>query len=343
VIVRPTDWEHTPLGELEALPEDAKPVIEWARRDRAWLNVAEGVRLALAHSQAEAERKPGGGDTREPREDADLAMLERQARSSGLAGNAASARDQYAALLPVYERALGPQHPETLKARGNLARWTGMAGDPAAGRDQYATLLPDTERALGPEDPETLNTRNSLAWSTGHAGDPAGARDQLAALLVTDERVLGSEHPYTLAARNNLAHFTGEAGDPASARDQYAALLPSLERVLGPGHPDTLAAHGSLADWSARTRGGRNDELDALESESAESKLQREIAAMKEFDVPADKGLTREEASEALTRHAINPRAFGSWVRHGWVIRSGDRRYLSPEGRQWIADHQASP
>jgi hypothetical protein len=50
VIVRPADWRHTPLRELQALPKDAKPVIEWASRDRAWLNVAEGVRLALAHS-----------------------------------------------------------------------------------------------------------------------------------------------------------------------------------------------------------------------------------------------------------------------------------------------------
>jgi hypothetical protein len=48
VIVRPADWRHPPLGNLEALPKDAKPVVEWARRDRAWLSVAEGIRLALA-------------------------------------------------------------------------------------------------------------------------------------------------------------------------------------------------------------------------------------------------------------------------------------------------------
>jgi hypothetical protein len=53
VIVRPADWQHTPLGELEALPKDAKPVVEWARRDRAWLNVIEGIRRALAPSAGE--------------------------------------------------------------------------------------------------------------------------------------------------------------------------------------------------------------------------------------------------------------------------------------------------
>ena len=48
VIVRPTDWRGTPLGDLEALPKDAKPVVEWRPIDRAWLDVTEGIRRALA-------------------------------------------------------------------------------------------------------------------------------------------------------------------------------------------------------------------------------------------------------------------------------------------------------
>jgi hypothetical protein len=80
----------------------------------------------------------------------------------------------------------------------------------------------------------------------------------------------------------------------------------------------------------------------ALEDNRADDKLSREIAAMKELDVPARDGLTRAQASEAFKRHGIDPRAFGSWVRHGWVIREGDRRYLSPKGRQWLRDQEAS-
>jgi hypothetical protein len=38
--------------------------------------------------------------------------------------DAAGARDQFAALAPVIERALGPEHPKTLAARNNLAYWT---------------------------------------------------------------------------------------------------------------------------------------------------------------------------------------------------------------------------
>ena len=171
---------------------------------------------------------------------------------TGRAGDAAGARDQFAALLPIIERVLRSEHPDTLVTRHELAVWTGEAGDAAGGRDQLAALLPIRERVLGPEDPRTLATRGNLARWTGEAGDAAGARDQYAALLPIRERVLGPEHPRSLATRGELARWTGQAGDPAAARDQYAALLPELEERLGPEHPDTLIARHELARWTGR-------------------------------------------------------------------------------------------
>jgi hypothetical protein len=50
---------------------------------------------------------------------------------TGEAGDAAGARDQLAALLPVSERVRGAEHPGTLAARADLAYWTGQAGDAA--------------------------------------------------------------------------------------------------------------------------------------------------------------------------------------------------------------------
>ena len=76
-----------------------------------------------------------------------------------MAGDAAGARDQFAALLPVRERVLGAEHPDTLTTRANLAYWTGQAGDAAGARDQLAALLPVRERVLGAEHPDTLTTR----------------------------------------------------------------------------------------------------------------------------------------------------------------------------------------
>jgi hypothetical protein len=43
------------------------------------------------------------------------------------AGDAASARDQHAALLPVTERVMGIEHPDTLGVRARLAHWSEQA------------------------------------------------------------------------------------------------------------------------------------------------------------------------------------------------------------------------
>ena len=168
----------------------------------------------------------------------------------GWNGSYAAARDLQRRIIDARERVLGPEHPNTLAARHQLARWTGEAGDAAAARDLLAGLLPVLERVLGPEHPNTLIVRDSLARWTGQAGDPAAARDLLAGLLPVLERVLGPEHPNTLIVRANLARWTGHAGDPAAARDLLAGLLPVLERVLGPEHPETLFARGNLARWT---------------------------------------------------------------------------------------------
>ena len=94
----------------------------------------------------------------------------------GKAGDVAGARDQFAALLPVYERVLGPEHPDTLIVRVRLAAWTGLAGDAAGARDQFAALLPVHERVLGPEHPDTQTARFNLASWTQRAGDGSWPR-----------------------------------------------------------------------------------------------------------------------------------------------------------------------
>ena len=105
---------------------------------------------------------------------------------TGEAGDVAGARDQFAALLPIGERVLGPEHPGTLATRGNLARWTGEAGDAAGARDQYAALLPIEERVLGPEHPDTLTTRGNLAYWTRRADSQSGPTGEVATACLPD-------------------------------------------------------------------------------------------------------------------------------------------------------------
>ena len=49
VILRPSDWQTAPFAKLNALPKDAKPVVDWPtqdpkRHDHGFLNVAAGLR-----------------------------------------------------------------------------------------------------------------------------------------------------------------------------------------------------------------------------------------------------------------------------------------------------------
>jgi hypothetical protein len=168
----------------------------------------------------------------------------------GASGSYATARDLQREIVSARQTSLGPEHPQTLGARGDLARWTAEAGDAASARDQFSRLLPACDRVLSPEHPRTLQHRGELGNWTGEAGDAASARDQFSGLQPVCERVLGPEHPQTLYVGGDLAWWTGEAGDAASARDQFAGLLPVCERALRHEHPATLAARLGLARWT---------------------------------------------------------------------------------------------
>jgi hypothetical protein len=69
---------------------------------------------------------------------------------------------------------------------------------------------------------------------------------------------------------------------------------------------------------------------------SADSDLiARQAATLREFDVPPEQGLSRAQASAAFKKHGLDPRAFGFWVRGGYLAREGDRRWLTAKGREW--------
>ncbi|MEU1162469.1 tetratricopeptide repeat protein [Streptomyces sp. NPDC005921] len=180
------------------------------------------------------------------------AVLYRLGTSLGEAGQVAAARDHYRHLADTNTRRLGPDHPDTVTALGNLARWRGEAGDAAVAADTFAHLLERTVRVLGKDHPDTLTTRHSLARWRGRAGDAASAAAGLAELLPDQLRVLGPDHPDTLTTRGYLAFWRGRTGDAAGAVAGLADLLPDQERILGPDHPDALVTRGNLAQWRGR-------------------------------------------------------------------------------------------
>src|ERR1019366_7055694 len=47
VLLRPVDWEGTPISKLQMLPHGARPITLWSDRDAAFEDIAKGIRLAV--------------------------------------------------------------------------------------------------------------------------------------------------------------------------------------------------------------------------------------------------------------------------------------------------------
>ena len=72
------------------------------------------------------------------------------------------------------ERVLGPDHPDTLITRNNLATAYRDAGRLEEPSPCYEQTLTDRERILGPDHPDTLITRNNLARGYEDGRPPRG-------------------------------------------------------------------------------------------------------------------------------------------------------------------------
>jgi hypothetical protein len=57
IILRSVDWQNTPLGKLQALPKDARPVTRWADHDEAFEDIAKSIRLICQERRISSREK----------------------------------------------------------------------------------------------------------------------------------------------------------------------------------------------------------------------------------------------------------------------------------------------
>jgi tetratricopeptide (TPR) repeat protein len=145
------------------------------------------------------------------------------------------------------EEEVGPGHPETLTARGQLARMCLSAGRVNDAIPLFERTLAGREWVLGPDHPDTLAARSDLAAAYRSAGQVEDAITVFRRTLVDQELILGEDHPTTVATRGSLASALHSAGRMQDAIPLYVQTRAARERGLGPEHPDTLTARGNLA------------------------------------------------------------------------------------------------
>ena len=250
--------------------------------EQAWPTVERDPELSLAlraNAATLAVRVPG---SLWMEEDGGHPILSRAGQSLGAVGQAGAAAGYFERLRGDALARLGPDHPDTLTTRANLAFWRGEAGDAAGAAAAFEEVLTDRLRARPrpPSHPGHAGQPRLLAgggWGRRRrrrrlrgsprrlpprprprpprhpahreAGDAAGASAPIEELLDDFLRVLGPDHPHTLTTRANLACGQGEGGDAAGAAAALEELMTDQLRVLGPDHPDTLTARANLAYW----------------------------------------------------------------------------------------------
>jgi tetratricopeptide (TPR) repeat protein len=149
--------------------------------------------------------------------------------------------------LRTKERELGPEHPDTLRSRFNLAIGYQELGRHREGVALHEENLRIYERVLGSEHPDTLEIRNVRALGYHDLGRHREGVALTEETLRIRERVLGPEHPDTLETRNVLARGYSELGRHQEAVKLDEQTLRIKERELGPEHPDTLDYRNVLA------------------------------------------------------------------------------------------------
>ena len=163
---------------------------------------------------------------------------------------------------------LGPDHPDTLTSRNNLASAYRDAGRLHEAIELFEQNLEDRTRILGPHHPHTLTSRNNLAGAYREAGRLHEAIALYEQTLDDRTRILGPHHPDTLISRNNLANAYQAAGRLDEAIELFEQNLEDRTRILGPHHPHTLTSRNNLA--GAYREAGRLHEAIALYEQTLE-------------------------------------------------------------------------
>ena len=162
--------------------------------------------------------------------------------------------------------ALGPDHPDTLASRNNLAGTYRASGRLDKAITLYEQNLEDSIRVLGLDHPSTLTSRFDLAGAYRASGRLEEAITLYEQVFSGRSRVLGPDHRSTLMSRDELAGAYREAGRLDEAITLKKQILADAMRIMGADSPGASAARNNLA--ATYRDAGRLDEAIPLYQEN---------------------------------------------------------------------------
>jgi|GEM_PF-6466862 len=149
--------------------------------------------------------------------------------------------------LPIHEKVLGTEHPDTAATYNNIASVYYAQKDYSKALEFYNKDLAISEKVLGTEHPDTAITYNNIAVVYKYQGDYDKALEFYHKALVIKEKALRADHPSISTTYNNIATVYEAQGDYNKALEFFNKALPIREKVLGTEHPDTAVTYNNIA------------------------------------------------------------------------------------------------
>ncbi len=124
-------------------------------------------------------------------------------------------------VLPVLERDLGPDHPDTLRVLNNLSA---SSPDQASSVATLRRLIQSHERLLGATSAPLSNDWNNLGAALAVMREYEEAEDALRTSLAMRRKVLGESHKETISTWRNVARVIEMRGRFDDALQEFIAL-----------------------------------------------------------------------------------------------------------------------
>lgn len=146
-------------------------------------------------------------------------------------GRYEEAKPLYERSLSIYEKVLGPEHPDVATSINNLALLYDAQGRFEQAEPLYKRALAIREKALGPENPYVATSLNNLAELYRAQGRYTEAEPLLDRAIAIREKALGKEHPDVATTLNNLAKLYRAQGKYAEAELLHKRPLSIKDRA----------------------------------------------------------------------------------------------------------------
>jgi serine/threonine protein kinase/Tfp pilus assembly protein PilF len=166
-------------------------------------------------------------------------------------GDYPSSLAAYEAALQLYERNLGPSHPDVARQHANIGYLLMEQGSYDDALRRFDDAIRVSEAALGPTHPRIGELLGYEVQALSHRDDNAEAAKVGERALALLEHALGPDHIDVAEALNNLGIAYIHLGRREDALAAHQRALAIIETTLGPEHLSNAAPLNSIGVISA--------------------------------------------------------------------------------------------